>query len=71
MGAQDFRRRWSTSTIRTMVRETKQQKWKEFWEKLEKDSTGNQRRIYRVLKNMRIENEYNTVSIKSARLNGS
>lgn len=51
--------------VKTSVREAKQKTWKDFGEKLERDSKGNQKLFYKTLKNMRNKTEYDTVTVKS------
>lgn len=51
--------------VKDLVMKSKQKTWKEFGEKLEKDSRGNQKLFYRVLKNLRDKKEVDNPAIKN------
>lgn len=51
-------------TVKTMITEAKKQTWVEFGEKMERDSKGNQKLFYKVMKNMRKTKNITNVNIK-------
>jgi Reverse transcriptase (RNA-dependent DNA polymerase)/Endonuclease-reverse transcriptase len=53
-------------TVKKLVREAKEESWKEFGTKLEYDSRGNQKLFYRALKTLRSDKRTETTAIKDA-----
>ena len=50
---------------KNMIRESKKQTWKEFGEKLEQDSVGNQKLFYNILKTLRKKRNSDIIAIKN------
>lgn len=53
-------------TVKKLVKEAKEKSWEDFGTKLEKDSQGNQKLFYKVLKNLRSNKNPRTITIKNA-----
>ena len=51
--------------VKDMVMNTKKHSWEEFGEKMKKDSKGNQKQFFRILKSLQKEKSGNTKQIKN------